>query len=98
MGSRICSGLMGNDQGITGKIIAESSKELKQLVCNLSKPRSKLTQQELNQLRILTQKYGGKIRVDLKGVNGSGVKPHAHIENLGNKIKSRHIWLEEGVK
>jgi len=24
--------------------------------------------------------------------------PHAHIEGLGSKVKSRHIWLEDGVQ
>jgi hypothetical protein len=80
------------------KFEVTSLKEFKQLVFRLSKPDSKLSQYELNQIRKLSRKYGGKIRVDLQGVRGSGVNPHVHIENLGNKIESRHIWLKEGVK
>jgi RHS repeat-associated protein len=82
----------------TGKIIANTLKEFKQMINNLSKPGTKLTQGELNQLRELSKKFGGEVRVDLKGVKGTGVDPHAHVEGLGSKVESRHIWLEEGVQ
>ena len=79
-------------------LTANSLKEFKQLVKQLSKPDSKITQSELNQLKNLADQYGGKVRIDLKGVKGSGVNPHIHIEGLGSKIESRHIWLDEGIK
>jgi hypothetical protein len=80
------------------KIKADSLQELKQLINQLSKPGSRLTQRELNQLRTLVKRHSGKIRVDLEGVKGTGVEPHAHVEGLGKKVKSRHIWLQDGVK
>ncbi|MCI5209479.1 MAG: hypothetical protein D3910_11950 [Candidatus Electrothrix sp. ATG2] len=49
---------------------------------------------KLNQLERVVNKAGGKIRVDLEGVKGTGVRPHAHVEGLGSKIESRHIWLD----
>jgi hypothetical protein len=80
------------------RIQAGSLKEFKSLVNQLSKPSSKLTQQEFNELRALAQKHGGTLRVDLTGVKGTGVNPHVHIEGLGKSVESRHIWLETGVK
>lgn len=81
-----------------GRIEANSVSELKSLVRQLSKPGSKMTQKELNQLKRLAKKHGGKVRVDGTGVRGTGVNNHAHIEGLGNSIESRHLWLENGVK
>jgi RHS repeat-associated protein len=81
-----------------GKLSANSLKEFKQLVNQLSKPGSKLTQQEFSDLKKLVEQYGGRIRADLNGVKGSGVDPHVHIEGLGKSIESRHIWIEGGVK
>jgi hypothetical protein len=80
------------------KISANSVGELKTLIKQLSKPGSKITQKELNQLKRLAKKHGGKVRVDGTGVRGTGVNNHAHIEGLGNSVESRHIWLENGVK
>ena len=80
------------------KFNIKTLKKFKQLVNDLSKSGSKLSQRELHKLRMLTNNFGGKVRLDLKGVKGCGVNPHAHVENLGNKIKHRHIWLEEGVE
>ncbi|HUW47042.1 MAG TPA: RHS repeat-associated core domain-containing protein, partial [Dehalococcoidia bacterium] len=85
-------------QWFASRINIGSLKELKQLVQELSKPGSKLSQQELDELRGLVDEYGGTLRLDLEGVKGSGVPPHAHIEGLGSKVKSRHIWLEDGVQ
>ncbi|MCP5468597.1 MAG: hypothetical protein H7A32_04945 [Deltaproteobacteria bacterium] len=83
---------------VKGSIQENSLKAFKTLVNKLSKPNSKITQAELNKLRVLTQKHGGRVRVDLTGVKGTSVKPHAHIEGLGKSLESRHIWLESGVK
>jgi RHS repeat-associated protein len=71
---------------------------LKSLVKDLSKPGSKLTQQELDELRTLVKQHGGQVRVDLTGIKGTGTTPHAHVEGLGSSLESRHIWLETGVK
>jgi RHS repeat-associated protein len=73
-------------------------KSLKGLIKNLSKPDSKLTQQDLNDLREVVKQYGGQVRVDLTGVKGTGTTPHAHVEGLGSSVEARHIWLENGVK
>lgn len=80
------------------RIQANSLKEFKTLINQLSKPGSKLTQKEFNELQALAQKFGGTIRIDLQGVKGTGVNSHAHIEGLGKSVESRHIWLEFGVK
>ena len=72
-----------------------SLKRLKKLIKKHSKPtNSGLNKQKLNQLERVVNKAGGKIRVDLEGVKGTGVRPHAHVEGLGSKIESRHIWLD----
>ena len=83
---------------VSSRIKAGSLQELKALVNQLSKPGSKLTQQELNELKALAQEYGGTIRVDLSGVKGTGTSPHVHVEGLGKSVESRHIWVENGVK
>ncbi len=77
-----------------------SKNRLKRAKQNLSKPEnnSGLVQTKFNQLKRIVEKAGGKVRVDLKGVKGTGVKPHAHVEGLGSKIEHRHIWLQEGVR
>jgi hypothetical protein len=80
------------------RIQAGSLKDFKTLVNQLSKPSSKVTQAELNELRTLAQKYGGTVRVDLTGIKGTGVNPHVHIEGLGKSVESRHIWLNSGIK
>ena len=81
-----------------GRIYAETLKDFKALVNKLSQPGSKLTQAELDELRKLASKFGGRVRVDLDGIRGTGVNPHAHVEGLGKSVESRHIWLENGVK
>jgi RHS repeat-associated protein len=81
-----------------GKIKANSVNELKGLVKQLSKSGSKLTQKELNQLKKLARKHGGRVRVDSQGVKGTGVNNHAHVEGLGKSVESRHIWVESGVR
>jgi hypothetical protein len=73
-------------------------KTLKSLIKDLSKPGSELSQQELEELRVVAKQYGGKIRVDLNGVKGTGTAPHAHVEGLGSSVEYRHIWIETGVK
>ena len=76
-----------------------SRKRFKRTINNLSKPESPgLSQQKLNQLRRISSKANAKVRVDLDGVKGSGVRPHAHVEGLGTKVESRHIWLKKGVR
>jgi len=83
--------------GFKGGNIIKSLKDLKQVVKILSKPGSKLTQQELNDLKKVVQQFGGNVRVDLQGVKGSGVAPHVHVEGLGTSIEARHIWIIPGV-
>jgi len=80
------------------RIEAATLKELKQLINLLSKPGSKLTQKELNALKGIVEKEGGNVRIDLSGVKGSGIEPHAHVEGLGKSIESRHIWLKNNIK
>ena len=83
------------------RIKANNIKELKTLVKTLSKPNSSdLTQKELNQLEKLVNKFGGKVRRDfnpVKQANGR-LDPHVQIEGFGNSIKSRHIFVQKGVK
>ena len=76
-----------------------SRKRFKKTIFNLSKPeRPGLSQKKLDQLRRISGKANAKVRVDLDGVKGSGVRPHAHIESMGTRIESRHIWLKKGVR
>lgn len=85
----------------TGQGITKASRgRIKQLVTNLSKPEKNpgLSQEKLEQLRRIADKADAKVRVDLDGVTGTGVKPHAHVEGMGSKVEGRHIWLEEGVQ
>jgi len=69
-------------------------KTLKVLVKSLSKPGSKIAKDELDALKVAVEKFGGKIRVDMNGVKGTGTVPHAHVEGLGSSIESRHLWLD----
>jgi RHS repeat-associated protein len=87
-----------NAKSNQGRISADNLKEFKQLIQRLSQSDSRLSQKELDQLRSLSSEYGGGVRVDLSGIKGSGVNPHAHIEGLGKSVESRHIWLQNGVK
>lgn len=80
-----------------GRIKANSLKELKGLIRQLSQPGSELTQKELSQLTKLVKRYGGKIRKDLSPVKGKIRKPHVQVEGLGKSVESRHIWLKSGV-
>ncbi|PQJ16571.1 hypothetical protein BST99_13330 [Aureicoccus marinus] len=80
------------------RIKANNVKELKALTKKLSKPGSELTQKELNKLKKLVEKFGGKLRYDLNPVRGKIKKPHVQIEGLGKSVESRHIWLKNGVK
>ena len=72
----------------------------KRTIKNLSKPDNNpgLSQRKLDQLRRISAKADAKVRVDLDGVRGAGIKPHAHVEGMGSKIENRHIWLREGVE
>jgi RHS repeat-associated protein len=81
-----------------GRIKASNLKSFKKLVQELSKPGSELTQKELDQLKKLVDKFGGKLRFDLNPVKGKILKPHVQIEGLGSSVRSRHIWLAPGVK
>jgi RHS repeat-associated protein len=80
------------------RIKANSVKEFKALVKQLSKPGSQLTEQELKEFEKLTEQYGGKLRYDLNPVKGKNLQPHVQVEGLGSSIQSRHVWLGEGVK
>ena len=76
-----------------------SLKRFKRVIRNLSKPDTNgLSQKKLDQLKRITNRFDAKVRVDLEGITGTGVRPHAHVEGLGKKIESRHIWLQEGVE
>ena len=76
-----------------------SRKRFKRTINNLSQTEnSGLSQQKLDQLRRISHKANGRVRVDLDGVCGSGVRPHAHVEGMGSKVESRHVWLKEGVE
>ncbi|MDL2262668.1 hypothetical protein LJC11_04095 [Bacteroidales bacterium OttesenSCG-928-I21] len=80
-----------------GRIVANSAKEYKSLILQLSKPGSQLTKVELQQFQKLTKQFGGTLRYDLNPVKGKILKPHIQVEGLGSKVGSRHIWLEEGA-
>jgi|SRR5579871_5613133 len=80
------------------RIVANDLKSFKQLVRDLSKPESELTQQELKQLERLTEKFGGKLRYDLNPVKGKILKPHVQVGGRGSSIEARHIWLGKGVQ
>ncbi|TAN19017.1 MAG: RHS repeat-associated core domain-containing protein [Chitinophagaceae bacterium] len=82
---------------IGNRIKANSLKEFKSLVQQLSKPGSQLTKTELEQFEKLTERFGGKLRYDLNPVKGKILRPHVQVEGLGSKIASRHIWLGEGA-
>jgi RHS repeat-associated protein len=90
-------GVVGNAPTAISRMQANLLKDFKNLINQLSKPGSKLTQVELNELRTLAQKHGGTVRADLTGVKGTGINPHVHIEGLGKSVESRHIWLQSGV-
>lgn len=32
------------------------------------------------------------------GEKGTGTQPHAHVEGMGQKIESRHVWIKEKVE
>ena len=81
-----------------GRIVANSAKEFKSLVNQLSKPTSRLSSQELQQLEKLAGEFGGKLRYDLNPVKGKLLQPHVQVEGLGSKVGNRHIWLGDGVK
>ncbi|HCI45358.1 MAG TPA: hypothetical protein DE315_07520 [Candidatus Omnitrophica bacterium] len=90
----------GGGYSTGAKVTKSSLKRVKRLITNLSKPDKNpgLSQEKFNQLKKIVEKTGGKVRVDLKGVKGTGVNPHAQVEGLGPRIKSRHIWLQKGVQ
>lgn len=80
-------------------ITKASRKRFKRTINNLSKSEQPgLSQRKLDQLRRVADKADAKVRVDLEGVKGTGVRPHAHVEGMGSKVESRHIWLQEGVE
>lgn len=79
------------------RIKANSLKELKGLINQLSKPGSELTTRELRQLEKLVERYGGRLRYDLNPIKGKILKPHVQVEGLGTSVEARHIWLAEGV-
>jgi RHS repeat-associated protein len=85
-------------KNLGAKITQPSWERLKRAITNLSKPQNNpgLPQHKLDQLRRISEKAGTAVRVDLKGVKGTGVQPHAHVEGMRNSIESRHIWLEDG--
>ncbi len=87
-------------KGVVKPITDSSRKRLKKLVTNLSKSDNNpgLSQEKLDKLRRITNKADVNLRVDLEGVTGTGIRPHAHVEGMGSKIENRHIWLQEGVK
>lgn len=81
------------------RINAQSIKEFKALVRDLSKPNSKkLSTDELKQFEKLTESFGGKLRQDLNPVNSKHLGPHVQVEGLGSRVESRHIQLEKDVK
>jgi hypothetical protein len=87
-----------NCEELSSRITANSLKEFKQLVNNLSQYGSELDQVELNELKLLTEKYGGTLRYDLNPIKGRVIKPHVQIKGLGQKVTHRHICLKAGVK
>jgi len=85
--------------GGTSSITKSSLNRLKNLVKRLSRIENVgLSQNKLDQLGRVGERAGAKVRVDIDGVKGTGVRPHAHLEGLGKKVESRHIWLQDGVK
>ncbi len=87
--------MMGGASSIT----KSSLNRLKNLVKRLSRIENVgLSQNKLDQLGRVGERAGAKVRVDIDGVKGTGVRPHAHLEGLGKKVESRHIWLQDGVK
>ena len=80
------------------RVEAGSLKEFKSVVKDLSKPGSKLSQEELNQFGKVAERFGGKLRYDLNPVKGKNLEPHVQVEGLGSKVGSRHVWLDKGVK
>ncbi len=84
--------------------VSKSTKtRIKNLTKSLSKEKRKengLSQKQVDKLRKIVEKAGGKIRNDgTSGVKGSSAGvPHVHIEGLGGRIKRRHIWTQEGVQ
>lgn len=52
----------------------------------------------LNVMKKVVGQFGGRVRVDLHGVEGTGKVPHVHVEGLGKSIEAKHIWIESGVK
>ena len=98
--ARQAAGLVDDAATRTAQTITKSSRQrLKRTINNLSHPENPgLSQQKLDQLRRISGKAKAKVRVDLDGVKGTGVRPHSHVEGLGSKVESRHIWLQEGVR
>lgn len=81
----------------TSRIQANSLKEFKSLVNQLSKYGSEINKTELQQLEKLAEQFGGKLRYDLNPVKGKILKPHVQVEGLGQKVHRRHIWLAPGI-
>lgn len=52
----------------------------------------------LNVMKKVVSQFGGRVRMDLHGVKGTGKVPHVHVEGLGKSIEAKHIWIESGVK
>lgn len=79
-----------NDSGMFERLL----KRIKDLVKNLSKSGRKLNSNKFEQLKRIVEKVGGKLREPRAGEHGRGQDKHTHIEGLGSKIESRHIYLE----
>lgn len=80
-------------------VTRSSSQRLKTTIRNLSRHESSgLSQQKIDQLRRIAERAGARVRIDRDGVKGMGVRPHAHVEGLGKKVQSRHIWIRDGVR
>lgn len=72
----------------------KTMKELKSLINILSKPNSKIDIQDVKKLESLVEKFGGKLRYDLKPVKGANKwGPHVQTEGFGNSVDSKHIQL-----
>ena len=82
----------------SNRITANTLKEFKDLIWDLSKYGSEINTAELRQLEKLTERFGGKIRFDLNPIKGRVRKPHVQIEGLGSQVHGRKIWLGKGVK
>lgn len=74
---------------IGSRIKAGNIKELKALIRKLSKDGApEISQKELKQLEKLVEKFGGKIRKDMKPVERSRnrLEPHVQVEGLGKSV------------